>query len=150
MFARDISIPIATMSLTGEWLLKFIDPHSSTRSAFSIAAYPVWLCYTKSCVQSEELDLPGHARIQEFSSGWGRGGGPGQSDKKALTTCFFLFFFSFFLSSAYFTEVKWSRSISKKYIIFQGSRGGPTFSRGGGGVQLFPGGSNSYRNPYNL
>ena len=40
-------------------------------------------------------------------------------------------------SSAYFTEVKWS--ISKKSIIFQGSRGGPTFSRG---VQLFPGGSN--------
>ena len=29
--------------------------------------------------------------------------------------------------------------ISKKTIIFQGSRGGPTFSRG---VQLFPGGSN--------
>ena len=26
--------------------------------------------------------------------------------------------------------------------IFQGSRGGPTFSKGGGGVQLFPGGSN--------
>ena len=31
-----------------------------------------------------------HARIQEFSSG---GGGPGQSDKKALTT-FSSFFFS--------------------------------------------------------
>ena len=29
--------------------------------------------------------------------------------------------------------------ISKKTIIFQGFRGGPTFSRGGGGVQLFPG-----------
>ena len=55
-----------------------------------------------------------------------------QTDKKALTT-FFFFFFSW--SSAYFKEVKWS--ISKKSIIFQGSRGGPTFSRG---VQLFPGG----------
>ena len=29
--------------------------------------------------------------------------------------------------------------ISKKTIIFQGFRGGPTFSRGGG-VQIFPGG----------
>ena len=39
------------------------------------------------------------------------------------------------LSSAYLTEVKWS--ISRKSIIFQDSRGGPTFSRG---IQLFPGG----------
>ena len=45
--------------------------------------------------------------------------------------------------------------ISKKTIIFKGFRGGPTFSRGGGG-QLFPwrmGGGpmgNFYRNPYNL
>ena len=54
--------------------------------------------------------------------------------KKALT---FFFFFS-----SYFTEFKWS--ISKKSIIFQGSRGGPTFSRGGGGgVQLFPGGGSN-------
>ena len=63
-------------------------------------------------------------------------GGPGQSDKKALTTFFFFFSFS---PQLIFTEVKWS--ISKKSIIFQGFRGGPTFSRGGG-VQLFPGGSN--------
>ena len=46
--------------------------------------------------------------------------------------------------------------ISKKTITFQGFRGGPTYSRGGGGgVQLFPGGeggpnANFYRNPYNL
>ena len=46
-----------------------------------------------------------------------------EPDSRTLTT--------FFLSSAYFTEVKWL--ISKKTIIFQGSRGGPTFSRGGGG-----------------
>ena len=28
----------------------------------------------------------------------------------------------------------------EKTILFQGSRGGPTFSRWGGGIQLFPGG----------
>ena len=56
-----------------------------------------------------------------------------------------------FFSSAYFTEVRWL--ISKKTIIFQGSRGGLTFSRGGGGggnlsrgVQLLK----PYRNPNNL
>ena len=43
----------------------------------------------------------------------------------------------FFWSTAYFTEVKWLIFL-KKTIIFQGSRGGPTFSRGGGGFQLFP------------
>ena len=56
-----------------------------------------------------------------------------------------------FLSSAYFTKVKWS--FSNKFIIFQGFRGGPTFSRGGGGLQLFPGGVQLLipcRNPYNL
>ena len=49
-----------------------------------------------------------------------------------------VFFFVFFQSSAFFTEVKWS--ISKKSIIFQGSRRGLTFSRGGGGGSncLFP------------
>ena len=75
-------------------------------------------------------------------------GGPDHPDKKALT--------AFFL--AYFTEVKWS--ISKKSIIFQGSRGGPTFSRGGGGPTFSRGGATfprggvqlliPYRNPYNL
>ena len=56
-------------------------------------------------------------------------GVPSQSDKKAHTF--------FFKSSAYFTEVKWS--ISKNSFIFQGSRGGPAFSRGEGGSNcLFP------------
>ena len=44
----------------------------------------------------------------------------------------------FFQSSTYFTEVQYS----KKTIIFQGSRGGPTFSRrrgGGGGPNFFQG-----------
>ena len=41
---------------------------------------------------------------------------------------------TFFLSSAYFAEIKWL--ISKKTVIFQGSRGVQHFP--GGGVQLFP------------
>ena len=58
---------------------------------------------------------------RNFHQGGGGGGeGPCQSDKKALTMTF--------QSSAYFTEVKWS--ISKKSIVFQGSRWGPIFSRG--------------------
>ena len=61
------------------------------------------------------------------------GGGPGQSDKKSSDN----FFFFFFLSSAYSTEVKWL--ISKKTIIFQGSRGVQLFPGGGGGSNcLFP------------
>ena len=55
------------------------------------------------------------------------GGGPGQSDKKSSDNVFFCFF----LSSAYSTEVKWL--ISKKTIIFQGSRGVQLFPGGGGG-----------------
>ena len=54
--------------------------------------------------------------------------------KKALTTFFFFFFFFFFLSSAYSSEVKWL--ISKKTIIFQGSRGSNFFQ--GGSNCLFP------------
>ena len=50
-----------------------------------------------------------HARIQEFSSGGG--GGPGQSDKNALTT--------FFLVLSLFYSRRWL--ISKKSTIFQGS-----------------------------
>ena len=65
-------------------------------------------------------------------------GGPGQFDKKSSD----VFFFVFFLSSAYSSEVKWL--ISKKTIIFQGSRGSNFFQ--GGGVQLLI----PYRNPYNL
>ena len=58
-----------------------------------------------------------------------RGGGSGSVWQKALTTCFLV------LSLFY-----WSQMVNfEKTIIFQGSRGGPTFSRG---VQLFPGGSN--------
>ena len=56
-----------------------------------------------------------HARIQEFSSG----GVQVSLTKKSSDN----------VKSAYFTKVKWS--ILKKSFIFQGSRVGPTFSRGG-------------------
>ena len=71
--------------------------------------------------------------------GGGGGEGPGQSDKKALTTVF--------LFSAYFTEVKWS--ISKKSIVFKAPDGSNFLQ----GVQLFPGCVQlliPYRNPFNL
>ena len=53
--------------------------------------------------------------------------------QKKLRRFFFFFFFFFSL------QLILQTSNSKKSIIFQGSGGGPTFSRG---VQLFPGGSN--------
>ena len=59
------------------------------------------------------------------------GGSPGQSDKKALTTII--------LVLSLFYSRKWL--ISKKTIIFQGSRGGPTFSRGVGSSFFRVGGS---------
>ena len=80
-----------------------------------------------------------------------RGGGVQvRLTKKSSDNLFFFFFFSPQLilqkSNAQF-------QINLSSIIFQGSRGGPTFSRGG--VQLFPGGGGvqlliPYRNPYNL
>ena len=53
---------------------------------------------------------------------------PGQSDKKALTL--FILVLSLFFRSQIVNF--------KENSFFQGSRGGPTFSRGEG-VQLFPG-----------
>ena len=63
-----------------------------------------------------------HARIQEYSSG---GGDP------------------VFLVFNLFKEVQWL--LSKKTATSQGSRGGPSFSRGGGVQLLIP-----YRNPINM
>ena len=55
-------------------------------------------------------------------------GGPGQSDKKKSSD---VFLFVYFLVLSLFYR---SQMVNlKKSIIFQGSRGGPTFSRGGGG-----------------
>ena len=61
-------------------------------------------------------------------------GGPGQSDKEKLWQ-------SFFFCPQLILQKSNGQFISKKSIIFQGSRGGPTFSRGGGS-NFFEGGSN--------
>ena len=87
--------------------------------------------------------------IQEFSpSGGGEGvEGPGPPDSKKLRQrCFVIF--AVFLVLAFnlfnsFTEgtdprVRWF--IFWNTIIFQGSRGGPTFYGVGGGVQIFSSG----------
>ena len=71
-------------------------------------------------------------RSKNFRQG---GGGPGQSDKKISDNVFFVLVLSLFYRS---------QMVNFKEIYhFQGSRGGPTFSRGGGGVQLLPGGGGS-------
>ena len=65
------------------------------------------------------------ARIQEFSSG--RGEGPGQSDKKALTTIFLV------LSLFYRSQMVNFKEIYRFPRLQMGSNffpGGPTFSRG--------------------
>ena len=81
-----------------------------------------------------------------FVRGGGGGGGLGQSDKKSSDLFFFFFFFCFYYSSAYFTDFTEVKClILEKTIIFEGSKGSPTFSRGGGGPTFIP-----YRNPYNL
>ena len=71
---------------------------------------------------------------RNFRHGGGGGGGGGVhinlTKKKITLTALFVCFLLFSCSSAYFTEVK--RLISKRNIIFQGSGGGPNFSRGGG------------------
>ena len=70
-----------------------------------------------------------------FSQGGGGGGVQAILTKKSSDNVFFFFFFFFLvLSLGYFTEVEWSIS-----FIFQGSRGGKTFSRAGGS-NIFQGG----------
>ena len=90
------------------------------------------------------------AQISTQGPTLGGGGGsrsvPGQSDKKSSDNVFFLFFF-YFSPQLIFTEVKWS--ISKKSIIFQGSRGGSNIFQGGGGEggPTFPGGGGVGKGP---
>ena len=89
-----------------------------------------------------------HARIQEFLSGWVHT----RRSEKSLDNV--VFFFFFFKSSTYFTVYRGGPTVLlRRKLLFQGSRGGPTFSRG---VQMqisiethitcdFPGG---VRTPY--
>ena len=83
-----------------------------------------------------------HARIQELSSEGGRG--PGQSDKKALTTFFF---------SPQLILQKSNGQFQRNLSVFKVPEGVQHFPGGRGGVQLFPSRVQLlilYRNPYNL
>ena len=78
------------------------------------------------------------ARIQEFSSGGGEG--PGQSDKKALTTIFLVPSLFYRSQMVNFKEIYRLSRLQMGSNFFQG-------------VQLFPGGVQlliPYRNPFNL
>ena len=81
------------------------------------------------------------ARIQEFSSGGGGGGeGPGQSDKKALTTIFLVLRLFYRSQMVNFKEIYRFSRLQMGSNFFQG-------------VQLFLGGVQlliPYRNPFNL
>ena len=81
------------------------------------------------------------ARIQEFSSGGGGGGeGPGQSDKKALTTIFLVLSLFYRSQMVNFKEIYRFSRLQMGSNFFQG-------------VQLFPRGVQlliPYRNPFNL
>ena len=79
----------------------------------------------------------------------GEGGGPGPSVIKISDSVFFLINLFYRMPIFYFKE-------NYTFILFQGSRGAPTFFPGGG-VQLFLRGGGMgvqllipYRNPYNL
>ena len=81
-----------------------------------------------------------HARIQEFRQVWG--GGVSRSIwhiKKALTTFFFLFYFF----SPQLILQKSSGYFQRK-LLFAKVPVGVDFFPGGGGVQLFTGGSNCF------
>ena len=70
------------------------------------------------------------ARIQEFSSG---GEGPGQSDKKALTTIFLVLSLFYRSQLVNFKEIYRFSRLQMGSNFFQGVQffpGGPTFSRG--------------------
>ena len=68
-----------------------------------------------------EKQVTSHAQTQEFSSG----GVQVSLTKKTLTFCFFCFF----LVLSLFDRCQMVNF--KEIYHFQGSRGGPTFSRGG-------------------
>ena len=74
-----------------------------------------------------------HARITEKNVGGGGGGGADPTTRKQSGQRFLV------LKLFYCLHRGSNGFITEKSILFQGSRGGPTFSGGGGG-QLFPGG----------
>ena len=111
-----------------------LTPPSLTLNTFGTMQPVIKAILFKKCSQQllygfpYEAAISIHARVQEFSS------------RRVDSRCI-CHEKSFFLSSTYFIEVNWF--ISKKILIFHGSRGGPSilpgvrmvsnFYRGGGG-----------------
>ena len=92
-------------------------------------------------VEKQRRQLPYHARIQEFSSG-GRGGGPGQSDKKSCDNVFCFFFLVFFSPQLILQKSNGQFKKNYHFSRFQGGSNifqGSNFFQGGGGSNcLFP------------
>ena len=91
------------------------------------------LKHLKSQVIGQEICINVYTNGMRGSRNF-RQGGPGQSDKKALATFFFLVLSLFYRSQM----VKFKEN----YHFSRFQRGSNIFQGGGGGVQLFPGGSN--------
>ena len=87
-----------------------------------------------------------HLRIQDFLSGGG--GSRKQPGQRCL--CFVFLVLNLFYSLQ--RGVGSNDFITEKTILFQGSRGGPTFSMGSNFFARGGGGPNAsfYRNPYNV
>ena len=77
----------------------------------------------------QKTSLKRHARIQDFFQGGGGGVGPGPTARKQSGQRFFFLVLNLFYS----LQRGFNGFITEKTILFQGSRGDPTFSRGGGG-----------------
>ena len=105
----------------------------------------------------KEINVIQHARIQEFLPGGG--GVQAQLPENSSDDVFFIIILVHNIFYSFAVVYQWF--ISKKTIIFKGFRRCPTFSRGGGGSNIFQGGwgsnffqgglnANLYRNPKNL
>ena len=108
---------------------------------------PTWLYY---CYCMESWFLLPHSQLMRGSRNFRQGGVQVSLTKKSSDVFFFFFFFFFLVLSLFYRSQMVNFKEIYHFSIFQGSRGGPTFSRG---VQLFPGGVQlliPYRNPYIL
>ena len=103
--------------------------HIEDEALLCVMPDPV-VCYRDAIFSQKQVGQ--HALIQEFFSGGGGGGGvQARWPENSLDNLFLLD-----LNLFYSLQRGYNGFITEKSIHCQGSRGGPTFSRG---VQLFPG-----------